>query len=510
MKSQTVMILAVCILGVTFLFGVESRAESRLVIISPHWEGIRREFSRAFSDWFRKNTGEGVEIEWLEVGASSNMLIYLRSEFSRHPEGIGVDIIWGGGSIYYRALTEEGMLEPVEVDPDILAAIPKQVAGTLILEPRHHWFGTALSGFGILYNREVLRILKIPEPSSWRDLADPLYHDWLVLADPRHSGTSHALFEIMLQAYGWDQGFSVLTLCFANARTITKASSQIPVLVSTGEAALGPAIDFYAWSKMAEIGEGRLGFVLPLGESVINTDPIAVLKGSPHPETARAFIEFVLSEKGQKLWMLPAGDTEGPREFTLSRLSVSPDLYPELSSRAVVKFNPFRKEAGLDFDDDLAAKRWQVLNDLIGVGMIDAHAELSRAFFGIKDQDRTSPAYRRLLAPPENEAVFSTRNSHWSDPAFRNKVISSWAEFFRIKYQGVYRMSEGSGGNQISYQFLRYHLTRGLRYVFPLLILGLIFEILFRAMVRQARRMKSGMPEGSSGSEGHELEVNSS
>ncbi len=112
MKRQTAIIVWACLVLAAFVFAAESMAKSRLVIISPHWEGIRREFSWAFSDWFRKEMPEGVEVEWLGVGASSNILVYIRSEFSRHPEGIGVDIIWGGGSIYYRALTEEGLLGP--------------------------------------------------------------------------------------------------------------------------------------------------------------------------------------------------------------------------------------------------------------------------------------------------------------------------------------------------------------------------------------------------------------
>ncbi len=474
-------------LAAAMLCGGEAGAETRLVIISPHWEGIRREFAQAFERYYRDDKGEKVEIEWLEVGASSNILLYIRSEFSSHPDGIGVDLVWGGGSIYYRALAEDGLLEPQDLDPEVLGAVPRKAAGADVYDTGMRWFGTALSSFGILYNREVLKVIDLPEPTTWRDLADPVYHDWVVLADPRHSGTSHALFEIMLQAYGWEEGFSVITRSFANARTVTKASSGIPILIATGEAALGPAIDFYAWSKMVEVGEDRLGFALPTRETVINIDPIAVLKGPPNPEAARAFVEFVLSKDGQKLWMLPPGDPEGPERFILSRLSVRPDVYRELGERAVTRTDPFDKGAGLDFDDDLAASRWQTLNDLIGIGMIDALEELAEAFASIMDGDTLGPAFRRLGAPPESEKVFLARSAKWNDSAYRNEVITSWAEFFSVKYQGVMEMG-GTGGKT-----LQGRIKGVLRYVIPALVLLLMLEVLGQAAFRRLGGIKPGV-----------------
>jgi ABC-type Fe3+ transport system substrate-binding protein len=468
------------------LLGGSAFPGERLVIVSPHWEGIRREFSRAFEDWYKHEKGYDLEVEWLEVGASSNILIYVRSEFSTHPEGIGVDLLWGGGSIYYRSLAEEGLLSAQELSPDILKAVPGEVAGSLIYDPGRRWFGTALSSFGILYNREVLEVLGLAEPVSWRDLSDPVYFDWVVLADPRHSGTSHALFEIMLQAYGFEDGFSVITRSFANARIISKASSQIPVLVATGEAALGPAIDFYAWSKIAEVGGDRLGFTVPSSESVINTDPIAALRGAPHPDVARLFMEFVLSGKGQKLWMLSPGDPEGPEKFLLSRLSVLPGLYDELGDRAVVKLNPFKAKGGFDFDDELAAERWQTLNDLIGTGMIDAHEDLKRAFREIKEQEPARAAMRRLVAPPESEAVFMKRGEGWHDPAYRNRVITSWSDLFGIKYEGVLRMA---GDDKTIFKDRAREI---LRYIIPVLVLLLVIEVTGMELVRRARLLKRG------------------
>lgn len=487
MKRKTGYVFAAFPAIIIYLFCSNAFAGETLVLISPHWEGIRREFGQAFSEHILAETGEGVDLEWLEVGASSNILLYIRSEFTRHPEGIGVDIVWGGGGIYYRALAEDGLLEPLDISAEILGAVPKKVSGTLLRDSKGLWFGSALSSFGILYNREVLDYLDLPDPSSWRDLANPEYSGWLVLADPRHSGTSHALFEIILQDYGWDEGFSVITRSFGNSRTVTKAASQVPVLVATGQAAVGPAIDFYAWSKILEVGKDRLGFIVPTGESVINTDPIAALKGAPHSDLARRFIEFVLSEKGQKLWMLPAGSEDGPQSFTLSRLSVLPGVYTAIKGRAVVSFNPFAGKSGIEFDDDLAADRWQPLNDLIGAGMIDTHQELCKAYLSVKDMPPESTAFRRLVAPPESEEVFQNRASTWSDPEMRNQVISSWTDFFNIKYAGVEAMSSGTSSSPAD------RLKAGARYAFPVLIVILMLRVFAGMILKSARMIKRGL-----------------
>ena len=52
-----------------------------------------------------------------------------------------------------------------------------------------------------------------------------------------------------------------------------------------------------------------------------------MLKGGKNPLEANHFIEFVLGEKGQKLWMFPAGAPGGPTQSTLLRMPVRENIY---------------------------------------------------------------------------------------------------------------------------------------------------------------------------------------
>ncbi|NDE56906.1 MAG: hypothetical protein EB071_08520, partial [Gammaproteobacteria bacterium] len=55
--------------------------DRRLVILSPHHESIRQEFGDAFaSDWFQR-TGERVYLDWRIPGGSSEIFLFLKSEF---------------------------------------------------------------------------------------------------------------------------------------------------------------------------------------------------------------------------------------------------------------------------------------------------------------------------------------------------------------------------------------------------------------------------------------------
>jgi ABC-type Fe3+ transport system substrate-binding protein len=56
-------------------------------------------------------------------------------------------------------------------------------AGTLY-DPQQHWLGTAISGFGVVYNKDVLATLGVAAPASFEDLCNPRLAGWLVFADP--------------------------------------------------------------------------------------------------------------------------------------------------------------------------------------------------------------------------------------------------------------------------------------------------------------------------------------
>ncbi len=405
-------------------------AQDRLVLVSPHWEGIQQEFEQAFKNAYRQRTGRTVTLQWLDVGGTMAILRYIRTNFKKSPKGIGVDIFWGGGLDPYLQLKREGLLQPVKVNPEVLKRIPKTAAGVPLYDPEGYWFGAALSGFGIVFNKPVLKTLRLKEPRTWEDLTDPRFFNWIAMPDPRRSGSAHMMCEIILQAYGWERGWDILAKIFANAKRVAPGSDEPVTDVANGEIAAAPSIDFYAWAKIAEAGKELLGFVYPPKLTVINPDAIAMLKGAPNPRVAKAFIEFVLSERGQKLWMLPRGTPEGPQRFTLARMSVLPHLYEQLKGKTVVTANPFRFKAGFRYDASKGDARIDVLNSLLGAFFISPHREL-KAYW-----QRAIKVNRKIaFHPPVSETEIMRLAPKWAtDRKLAAEMESRWLQRAKEMY----------------------------------------------------------------------------
>ncbi|MFQ5808408.1 MAG: ABC transporter substrate-binding protein, partial [Armatimonadota bacterium] len=264
-------------------------------------------------------------------------------------------------------------------------------------------------------------------------------------ADPRASGSVHMMYEIMLQAYGWEKGIDVITRIGANVRSFPDSSSRIPKDVTGGELACGLAIDIYAWAQIDEAGADKIGYVMPEGQTVINADSIAILRGAPHREAAERFVQFVLSEDGQSLLMLPPGAPGGPSEFQLARMCILPALYDTLSAERVVKTNPFEQASSLAYDSVKGSLRYDLVNDLVGALIIDTHDDLLRAWEAIRRGGMREEALAKLTEPPlpEEEALELARWK-WDDDEARNVERSRWRRLAGAKYEEAYRLSGGA------------------------------------------------------------------
>ena len=408
----------------------------RLILISPHWEGVRAEFGRAFSEWTAQRFGHRTELEWLDMGGTSDAIRYVKSEFTRSPQGINVDIFFGGGVDPYMQLAEIGLLRRIHLPAHVLEPIPRAFAGVAVYDADAGWFGTALAGFGILHNKKVCERLNLPIPITWQDLGRPEYLTWVGSGDPRSSGSIHMAYEIILQAYGWEKGWEVVTRMCGNTRNFTRAGSEVPKDAAMGEVACGMAIDVYAWRQVAEVGADRMGFVLPEGLTVINPDGIAVLKGAPHPELAARFIEFVLTEPGQKLWCLKLGAPGGPREFELDRMPVIPGFAARFGKDAAVPYDPYQWRSEFTYDADKGSLRWTILNDQLGATMIDTHRELVAAWRQVSGLPVDDSRLKALTTPPVSEMdLLQLAKENWNDAEFRARTRARWANEAKARYR---------------------------------------------------------------------------
>ncbi len=405
-----------------------------LTVLSPHRREVKQEYSRAFSKWMQTQWGRTVRIQWLDVGGTSKILKELESRYASRPNDPGADILFGGGLDPYLIAQEHEWLAHTPLPAETLEAIPAKCAGLPTYDPGQRWFGVALSSFGIVYNRRVLARLRLAEPTSWDDLGRPEYFTWVASGDPRSSGSVHMCYEIILQARGFESGWSLITRLCANVRRFGEGGGTAPNEVAAGEVAAGMAIDQYAQTVMDLVGRDTVGFVLPAGATVISADPIALLRNAPEPDLGRRFIEFVLSEPGQRVLFQPAGINE--QRYALHRMPVRRSLYNASDGPSVC---PYDQHQSFGYDARKGNQRRRILSDLIGACLIDAHVDLQAAWASVIRGGGDPDTVRQLCAPPVTEADLTTLAREWHHSRRRLATMTRWAENAITRYRAIAR-----------------------------------------------------------------------
>ncbi len=468
-----------------------------LVVITPHIEQIRFEFGRAFEAWHMRTQGTAARIDWRSPGGTSDIRKQLESQASAavsagafslrearklkapargetaplieaviDPKRADLpDVFMGGGSFEHNAV-RSGLVMRVSVNgtpTDVrvrLTAPPvgdtpnsegfsqafldttfgeNKVGIERLYDPDQFWLGTALSGFGIVFNRDQLQELGLPEPTSFAELGNPKLAGRLALSDPRQSGSVATLYDSILNNQGWIRGWRVLQEMSANARYFTASSTQPPMDVSQGEAAAGVAIDFYGRGQAQAVvlvgqdpSTGRVGYVDPPGATYIDADPVSIVNGARSPELARRFVEFCLSDEAQALWQFApreqvkggviagasgganptvrvkdhAGNAQevvlGPLEYRLRRMPVKRSFYAAYLPHFADKTDPFAIAM------DTKVRGWRdLLGPLMGAFAIDNRHQQRAAWDALVEARAMASAGKfGTTALDEMEALF--------------------------------------------------------------------------------------------------------
>ncbi len=428
-------ILIFLLCGLTILQGEES---AKVYVISPHNQSIRIEFGRAFNEWHKKYFGVEAKVEWRDVGGTTDAIRFVDSEFSRKPQGIGIDIFFGGGLEPFLYLSDKKLLERYKPPQVIIEKIPKTVCGIDIYDSDYYWYGAALSSFGILQNKLIQRLRGLPLAKRWEDLTDPQLYGIVGAGDPRNSGTMNTMFESILQAYGWERGWQIITMIGGNTRKFDRISSTTAKDVTLGETVYAFAIDFYGFTQIAMAGKENMTFVLPEDFTAINPDGIAILKGSPNLEIAQRFVDFVLGEDGQKLWFLPKGHPEGPKSFSIERMSVIPEFYKRYKGISNIEFSPFDLNITFKYNNRLARDRREIVAEMLGAIIVDTHSELKEAWKAVIKRGCQPEDLKLLGSAPitENEAI-EFASKQWKAPSFRNRTVIQWQIWAQNKYRSL-------------------------------------------------------------------------
>ena len=273
--------------------------EDELVLITPVARTLTDPALAEFAKYAKEKWNINVRTSALAAGTP---VAYGRIvEWKGRPDA---DIFWGGESALFDKLAEQKLLAKLDLPKAVMDAIPASIGKPKAIplkDPKGFWTGTVLEPYGLVYHPKLLARLGVPPPKDWDDLLHPKLKGNVAQCAPTRSSSSHATYEVILQRDGDAKGWEWLKRLAANTGIFTARSRDVPAVVARGEFAAGFAVPSYMAFEDRLAGHD-IRFVAPK-TAWITPEPIGILAGARHPKAARAFIEFMLSERGQRVAM---------------------------------------------------------------------------------------------------------------------------------------------------------------------------------------------------------------
>lgn len=194
-----------------------------------------------------------------------------------------------------QSLAAEGIFAPYR--PAAVDALPADARGADDL-----WVGLTRRARVIMYNTELVAADDVPQ--SVLDLTDPKWKGKIAAAGSTN-GSMQANIAVLNQVLGPEATEAWLTGLMDNEVTFFGGHTDVRKAVGAGEFAIGLVNHYYYYLQAAEgspvgvvfpdQGEGQIGLVT-------NLTAAGVVAGGKNPAAAQAFVDFLLSDEGQKLF----------------------------------------------------------------------------------------------------------------------------------------------------------------------------------------------------------------
>jgi len=273
-----------------------------------------RDWVAAVAARFEKETG--VKVNWIR--ASSNEM-YARIEAEKaNPKG---DVWFGGTGDPHFDAAEKGLTEPYCSPrmPELRDFMRDPIGGCRVL-------GLYAGPLGWAVNEELLKKQGKPIPRTWEDLAKPEYTGLIAVANPNTSGTAYTMLVTILQIFGEEKGWNYLARLHKNVAQYTKSGSAPGQLAGRGEVAI--AIVFLHDAVLFAEEGFPVKPTSPADGTGYEVGGLSLIKGAPHPEIAKRFIDWALSPDVQVIgrqfrsFQLPS-NSKAPLPEQITRHGVS-------------------------------------------------------------------------------------------------------------------------------------------------------------------------------------------
>lgn len=243
-----------------------------------------------------KAANPGVEVEIFRSG-TSDLMTKLAAEFAA-----------GSPQPDVLLIADAVSMETLKKDGHLMAYPEANVEGfeAAAYDAGKTYFGSKLITTGIAYNTGAAE-----KPEHWSDLTGEAYKGLTIMPSPLYSGAAAYMLSAFVERddLGWDY-FEKLK---ANELVSVRGNGAVLKSVASGEKAYGILVDFMAMN--AKKDGSPIEFVFPEEGVTAVTEPVAIMSTAKNADAAKKFVDFILSDDGQKLALkqgyLPAKPSVG-------------------------------------------------------------------------------------------------------------------------------------------------------------------------------------------------------
>jgi iron(III) transport system substrate-binding protein len=321
------------------------KKEGRVVVSVPASADLRKEVEKAFKQRF------GIEAE-LIAGRAASIVGKIQQEVK---SGVyNFDLHVGGSESMVTGLLAEGILAPFEpalILPEVKE--PKNWWGGHIWVDharRHIYSSQAYQTENIWYNTELVR------PEEIRSFADLLHPKWtgkIGYLDPRTPGSGTSIWSFLWQL----RGEAFLKKLAAQKLFLGRDQRVLAESLAKGKISLVIGLTYYSFLPFLKAGLPVKPLPNPRDEVYVSggSGHVAIIKGAPHPNATKVFVNWFLGKEGQEIFGKAMGqgtrrldvETQWLKEFGViaAKDSLTPEQYPKLENQSEEKVFKVREPA---------------------------------------------------------------------------------------------------------------------------------------------------------------------
>lgn len=304
--------------------------DQKLVLYTSHKEEVYGPIVKEFEE----RTGIWVDVH---AGGTTEMLEAVKTE-----AGLGTcDVMFGGGVESYEAYRD--YFEPY-------ACRQSELLDAKYRSEKDMWTIFTELPIVFIYNSKL--VSEEQAPMSWGEFLGEKWRGQIAFADPRKSGTSYTALATMAQILGLDEEQMLEQFAAALDGKLSAGSGEVVREVGAGVRLVGITLEEAAKKEIAAGAD--IGMVYPAEGTSAVPDGCALVKGAPHEENAKQFIDFTVSNDVQDL----AVDQ-------FCRRSVRTDMQrqqDDIQALGTMKIVDFDLQWAGEHQDDIL-KRWAELVD---------------------------------------------------------------------------------------------------------------------------------------------------